>query len=82
MSEDQELQDALELLKKAARSLGEHFDSVQIYCTRHIPDEGAESFNFGIGNWYARYGQVAEWMIKQDEDARLRVRKDDQEEED
>lgn len=58
----------VEMVRKHVQALGEHFDTVQIFCTRHEPFEkdGTISVNLGEGNWHARYGQVAEWMIKQD----------------
>lgn len=58
----------MELVERHVQALGEHFDTVQIFCTRHEPyeKEGTVSVNLGEGNWHARYGQVAQWMIRQD----------------
>ena len=49
--------------------LMEHFDSVQIMVTRHMPTEldGTVQISRGAGNWYARYGQVREFLIIEDE---------------
>lgn len=60
------------LLARVASQLGEHFDTVQIFASKHDPAEadGTVTLNYGVGNWYARYGQVIEWTIKHDEDAR------------
>jgi hypothetical protein len=45
----------------------EHFDTVQIFATRHVDSEtGTVGAQHGEGNWYARRGQVAEWLVKQD----------------
>lgn len=57
-----------EMVINAAKMLGEHFDSVQIFCTRHEggPDGGTFSTSRGVGNFYARYGQVREWLLEQD----------------
>ncbi len=52
-------------LKAHTAMLMEHFDSVQIFCTRCNGD-GTVSATFGGGNWYARKGQVDEWILKQD----------------
>lgn len=68
----------LERIEKVAQVLGEHFDTVQIFATRHEPgakDAGTYRFSAGCGNWYARYGQVREWMLMQDEMAREKARR-------
>lgn len=65
MTEDDDCED-IKLLKAAAKSLGEHFDNVQIFanrcddradCTRHV--------HSGYGNYFARYGQVEQWVDAQ-----------------
>ncbi|MGP1665752.1 MAG: hypothetical protein ACTS5I_07570 [Rhodanobacter sp.] len=69
----------MQRLEKALESLSEHFDSCQIFVTRHESGtlDGTVNVNLGVGNWYARYGQVHEWLIKQDEMARVKARRDD-----
>jgi hypothetical protein len=59
----------MELVKKACQTLMEHFDSVQIFVTRHEPyeSEGTVNISYGDGNWFTRYGQVKEWTIKTEE---------------
>ena len=69
----------LELLQKAIDTLGEHFDSVQIFATRHDTD-GTKSIQKGCGNWFARYGQVREWMLKEEQSSRNDVPKPKDEE--
>jgi hypothetical protein len=60
----------LRILRNAAARLMEHFDTVHIFATRHIgSDEGTIAAQHGEGNWYARRGQVGEWLVKQDADA-------------
>lgn len=63
-------------VKQACISLGDHFDSVQIFVSRHEEGEehGTVNINFGSGNWFTRRGQIMEWVIKQDETARLEIR--------
>jgi hypothetical protein len=80
---DPEAEADVEIVKKACLSLGEHFDSVHIFATRHEPAtlDGTVTVAYGSGNWFARYGQIQEWMIKQDEQARLKVRTDSLEDE-
>lgn len=72
MSED----DDMKLVKKFCDDLGEHFDTVRIFVTRHEPEmeDGTITIDRGVGNWYAQYGQVKEWMIIQDERAREHTR--------
>ena len=62
------------------------FDSVQVFVSRHDPTiEGTISLHAGVGNFHARRGQVAEWVLQQDEEARWRVQElveDEEDEED
>lgn len=50
-------------VQKALDLLSEHFDTVQIFVTRH-EDGGTRAANLGSGNWYARYG----WREENEED--------------
>jgi len=62
-AEDKELA----MLKEHVAQLGQHFDTVHIFVTRVSPKEGGTiNANWGDGNWYARYGQVHNWFIRQD----------------
>lgn len=72
----------MERLKKCVEALGEHFDAVQIFASRHEPtiEDGTVRINIGIGNWYTRYGQVMEWVTEQDERAREKVRMETEDE--
>ena len=71
----------MEMLQKALDALGEHFDSVQIFATRH--DSGGSGGTIGVkrgcGNWFARYGQVREWMIQEEQSSRNNVAKEEDE---
>lgn len=66
----------LDRVKAACELLGEHFDSVQIFVTRHEPavEDGTINISWSAGNWFTRYGQVREWLIKADERTRAHVR--------
>ena len=59
----------IERVRRAVESLGEHFDTVQIFTTRHNPDGDDESgtinVQWGSGNIDARYGQIAKWILRQ-----------------
>lgn len=54
-------------IRKAFEILGEHFDTVQLFLTRHEPviESGTLEYTQGIGNYYARFGQVQMWIEKQ-----------------
>lgn len=66
----------LEMIRKHCETLSEHFDSVQIFVSRY-EDGNTVSVNDGMGNWFARLGQVQKWAEKQNEEARVEVRKYD-----
>lgn len=62
----------LDRVEAALQTLSEHFDTVQIFCTRHESGEenGTVNVNRGMGNWFARYGQVMEWIVREEETSR------------
>ena len=45
---------------RCLKTLMEHFEAVQILCTRVTP-EGTEHYFVGNGNWYARQGMADEF---------------------
>ncbi len=63
------------ILARNADQLSEHFDTVQIFATKYEPgDDGfALSITEARGSWFARYGQVREWVVKIEERSRLDV---------
>jgi len=65
-----------EMLNEHARQLGEHFDSVQIFASRHESGIHGATLNFaaGEGNFYAAVGQVRLWLVMREEEARVDVR--------
>jgi hypothetical protein len=71
--------DDVETLERHANQLAESFDSVQIFVTRHEAGEkdGTVNIHLGAGNWFTRYGQVKEWVVKTEEDARVSRRPQD-----
>ncbi len=70
---DQQRREDMERVIRHVDQLCEHFDTVHIFATRHMPAEhdGTIIINQGSGNWSARYGQVREWIIMEEE--RMRV---------
>lgn len=66
--EEREEED-MAMLRNATAKLMEHFDTVHIFATRHNGVTGTTTACYGEGNWYARRGQVGDWITKQDADA-------------
>jgi hypothetical protein len=65
------------VLKSHIARLMEHFDSVQIFVTRHENATGRTcGKRRGDGNWYARFGTVREWVTQQEEQMRMDQRGD------
>lgn len=67
----------VERLRDACDRLAAHFETVQIFATR--ANKGGEDgstlmFNQGSGNYFARYGQVKDWIIREEEVSRSQVR--------
>lgn len=87
-NEEQQDQD-MERLKQAVSTLREFFDAVQIFATQLREDgepgpggqEGGGTLKFcaGGGNWYARYGQVRDWVNCEEACARQQALEDDKE---
>lgn len=63
-------------LDRALAILTEHFEAVTILVTRFDGESGnTVSAWRGRGNWHARYGQVREWVVKREAEARIEARK-------
>lgn len=79
MSEESDKVDDLDRVKKACQVLGEYFDTVQIFTTRHeaFTHDGTVNVSYGEGNWFTRFGQVSEWIIRQDARTRKFVQDED-----
>lgn len=75
MTTDDQVPQDEKRLEAALQALSEHFDAVQIFATITDPD-GTRTHEVGSGNWYARYGHVKEWVVKQEAVARFRILKD------
>jgi hypothetical protein len=73
-----ELDQDAERIQKALDTLSEHFDTCAIFCTRH--DSGGSGGTIRIcqrvGNYYAIYGQVHDWIIRNEEQAREEAREE------
>lgn len=70
-------------IKKACSELSEHFDSVRIFATRYEGgDRGTQSWNWGEGNFWASYGRIRMWVLKEEEGEKTRTRLAVEEDED
>lgn len=75
MTQDERNLEAEALLKRALDMLIEHFDNVQIFCSRSNPEgDGTDRIVQGRGNWYAREGQVRDWVVAAEEETREAAR--------
>jgi hypothetical protein len=63
------------VLDKAIETVGEHWDTVHIFVTRHDDAKKETTKGYrGTGNWFARYGQIREWVAKEEERMRCNMR--------
>jgi len=53
-----------DLLDSHVAQLMEHFDTVQIFVTKYKPDRTTDYVSRGSGNWFARKGQIGEWITR------------------
>jgi hypothetical protein len=73
--EDRQKEDDMQRVNTALETLSEHFETVQIFVTRHEGMlDGSVGANVSSGNWFARYGQVREWIIQQEERMKESIR--------
>jgi hypothetical protein len=67
-----------DVVEKAAKDLGEHFECVQVFASRHEGgDVGTQYIDSGVGNHLAREGQVSEWLAVVREKAIRRCLRDE-----
>lgn len=68
MTEDESIKEAEAIIDAELMRLVEHFDAIQILCTRIESDLTGKAksttrfFQRGTGNWYARRGMVQEFL--------------------
>lgn len=62
-----------QILEEMVEKLGEHFDTVRIFATTAENAEAA-AYTTGTGNFYAQMGQIREWLIMQEERAKVKIR--------
>ena len=65
---NQERDKLYERVKKACEDLAPFFDSVHIFANIHEGTKtGTMRVDYGLGNWYSRYGQISLWADNQNE---------------
>ena len=75
MIDDEMMADDIAVIDAAIDTLTCHFENITIFASRHDPSTGNTLSTWrGRGNWHARHGHVREWLIKQDEQARIEMR--------
>ncbi len=63
--DDEQTKALVALVEDALGKLGEHFDAVQILCSRvEEKRQGTSSVFRGIGNWYARQGMAHDFIAR------------------
>ncbi len=79
MSNDKKHDEDMGMLEQHANQLAEHFDTVQIFVTRHAAGEldGTVNANWGCGNWFTRFGQISTYLTKADERSRKEVQEEE-----
>lgn len=64
------------LVEQALASISEYCDTVHVFVTRYNGATGnTVHYSTGTGNWFARSGQIKDWLIKEDERTRKYARK-------
>ncbi len=66
----------LKIVQSHVAQLSEHFDNVQIFCTKTIED-GTINIQYGSGNWFARYGHIKWWLHQEEIDTQSKPEEDD-----
>lgn len=66
----------VEQLEKVLGSLGEQWENIQVFLNRTDPNgHGTQKLIMGRGNFYARKGQVRDWLDGDDESTREESRR-------
>lgn len=76
--EKKEQERLLQIVKDVTKVLRQDFDTVQVFTTKHVDDDfGTHNFRYGSGNYFARLGQVKNWILEQNADI-LSTNEDDE----
>jgi len=74
--EQQRWMEDMKRVQATVDALGEHFDTVKVFVSRHMPAElgGTIRMEGQSGNNYAIYGQTKEFVLKMEERIRMDAR--------
>ena len=70
---NQELFERIRLSAIHLREQGQ-LDTIHVFATRRAEGRRTLIYDVGEGDWYARYGQIREWLLQEEEISRERVR--------
>lgn len=70
-----------QIVSAAVKHLAGHFDSVSVFVTYTLPDRPDSTFSITrhAGNFFARYGIVKEWIMREEESIKEDERKSNEE---
>jgi len=75
-----EREELVKMVEKHVNALSEHFECVHIFVSRNEGENDlTRTINRGAGNWFARYGQIREWLIYEDQRVREAATKSERE---
>ena len=57
-------------------SIGEHCHSIRVIAVIPNGNKDTQIYTYGDGDFYSQLGATREWIIRQDEAARIEARKD------
>jgi hypothetical protein len=58
-------EELLAIMRDTVQRLKHHFDAVQVFASFQCGEE-THGLTDGVGNWYARVGQVSAWLDRQE----------------
>ncbi len=64
----EDMREADRIATQAVAQLSEHVDAVTIFISsrQSCGKDGTLRGVFGAGNWFARYGQIKQWVLAED----------------
>lgn len=67
-----EMVEADRLVNEAVQKISEYVDAVTIFVSKKREDgqSGTWRLVMGSGNWYARYGQIKQWVLVEENQTR------------
>lgn len=64
---DEERDKKLKFIENQSKFIRSHgFDAVMVFASMFEPDGNTSYWALGDGNWCARFGQVKEWVVREE----------------